>query len=130
VVYLVTHPLLGAHKIGIAGQQSRRLDHHRSLGWHVYRTMRFESGADAYRVEQAVLRWMREERRWAPHLAAGSGWTETVDAHFVSLEELWREIFRTRKRLIGVPLTVVPAATAAGCRAASNWGAAPSARRP
>ncbi len=74
VVYLVTHPLLNAHKIGVAGVDSRRLDHHRAQGWNLHCTVAFDTGAEAHRVEQAVLRWMRDDRGWPPFLASGSGW--------------------------------------------------------
>ena len=97
VVYLITHPLLGAHKIGIAGVKSKRLGHHRALGWQIHKTMAFEHGAEAHRVEQAVLRWMREDQGWPPHLDTGSGWTETVAVHLVSLKELEREVARAQR---------------------------------
>ena len=91
IVYLITHDLLGAHKIGIAGFESRRLEHHRSAGWRVYRTLDFLTGEHAFRVEQRVLAWMRGNG-WPAHLKTGSGWTETVDATVVTLDDMWTQV--------------------------------------
>lgn len=92
IVYLITHPLLDSHKIGIAGVESKRLPEHRRNGWEVFKILYFESGQDAYRVEQDVLNWMRSENAWPPSLSTGSGWTETVDAETVSLPTIWRQV--------------------------------------
>ncbi len=92
LVYVVTHPARGAHKVGIAAVDSDRLAVHRRSGWQVYRTLRFDRGEEAFRVEQGVLRWLRDELGLPPYLADGIGWTETVDADAVSLPDLWSKV--------------------------------------
>lgn len=92
VVYVVTHPIHGAHKVGIAAPDSDRLAVHRRNGWQVYRTLLFDRGEDAFKVEQAVLRWLRDDLGLPPFLAEGIGWTETVGAEAVSLPALWRMV--------------------------------------
>jgi len=46
-------------------------------------------GADAYRIEQAVLRWLRTEQHLPAYLGAGDGHSETVCADGISLGQLW-----------------------------------------
>ena len=106
IVYVLTHAALNAHKVGIAGvgrpgvkQPRRRLDIHRSAGWQEYRTLRFDVGADARFVEQAVLRWLRVDLGLMSYLSTGSGWTETVDADAVALPDLWAAVLRSSDRI-------------------------------
>lgn len=94
-VYLISHPALSAHKIGIAGMTSRRLDLHRGRGWQVYATLSFETGHDAFVVEQSVLSWIRNDLHLPPYLADCDGWTESVDAEAISLPQLWRQVLAT-----------------------------------
>lgn len=99
MIYVVSHPVLHAHKVGIAGVESTRLKQHRAMGWKVYKTAEFASGAMAHNVEQAVLRWMREENGWHPALSDGSGWTETVDADQVTASAMWRQVVKQTRLL-------------------------------
>jgi hypothetical protein len=50
-------------------------------------------------VEQAVLRWMKEENGWPPALSDGSGWTETVDADQVTASAMWRQVVKQTRLL-------------------------------
>lgn len=92
VVYVITHPTLGCHKIGIAGLHSDRIKQWRRQGWLTYRTRRFHVGADAYAVEQAVLRWLRTDQQLPRHLPVGDGSNETVDADSIDLITLWAQV--------------------------------------
>jgi len=94
IIYLVTHPELGVHKVGIAGQESIRLETHRRAGWKIHRTQSLESGAMAHRVEQSVLAWLRREKECPAVPGTGNGWTETVAASEISLQSLWKRISR------------------------------------
>ena len=91
-LYVLTDPVRGAHKVGVAGLDTTRLNLHSRRGWQVYRTLRFEGGEDAYQVEQAILRWWRDDLGLPPYLAECDGWTETVDAEAVHLPTLWRKV--------------------------------------
>ena len=55
--------------------------------------MHFPSGQQAYEVEAATLRWLRLELGLPPALTARDmpqmGFTETVYASDISLEDLW-----------------------------------------
>lgn len=88
-LYLITHPGLNCHKIGIAGRHSNRLALWGKQGWSCYRTRYFDVGGDAYQVEQAVLRWIRTELHLPAYLGVGDGRSETVCADGISLDELW-----------------------------------------
>ena len=93
ILYLITHTKWGIHKVGIAGRESLRLNHHRSQGWSVYKTRNFDTGGEAHRVEQAVITWMRDQG-WLPASYRGSGWTESVNAEAVSLKVLWQKVLK------------------------------------
>ena len=103
ILYLITHPLLIAHKIGIAGLGSIRLDYHRSKGWEIYKVIRLTSGAIAYAIEQSILDWFRKENGWEPVVYGLSGWTETVSADVVSLPKIWRKVGVLERSIISEP---------------------------
>ena len=98
VVYLVTHSELGAHKVGIAGVHSYRLSTWAKAGWERHGTVHFPVGEDAYKVEQAVLRWLRLGRGLPAYLPRSMhGWSETtVDAAEIDLAEVWTRILKAR----------------------------------
>jgi hypothetical protein len=98
IVYVVTHPELHAHKVGVAGVSSRRLDEHRAKGWRLYRAVEVASGAEALAIESAVIRWMRKDRGWPTALSEGSGHTETVAATLVSTRTIWKHVLHEIKR--------------------------------
>jgi hypothetical protein len=63
-VYIVFHLDLLAQKVGIAAHDRRRTDRlrqHERYGWVIHGTWEFAVGADAQKVETAVLRWWRNE---------------------------------------------------------------------
>ena len=80
LVYLITHPKLGAAKVGIADTSGLRLAQHRRAGWQVAAVFSVAAGRAAA-VEAAMLEGWR--RAGMPsYLAQGQmpqgGWTETV----------------------------------------------------
>lgn len=95
-VYVVTHPTWNVHKVGIAGVGARvqRLDTLRAAGWVIYKTLRFDRGADARAVETNVLRWFRGDLKAQPGLppSSGEGYSETISADVVSLPAIWRRV--------------------------------------
>ena len=79
-MYLITHPKLGAAKVGIADTSGLRLAQHRRAGWQVAAVFSVAAGRAAA-VEAAMLEGWR--RAGMPsYLAQGQmpqgGWTETV----------------------------------------------------
>jgi len=100
-IYLITSDKFGAHKIGIAGATTRRLQVHKREGWDVWKTLRFVRGEDAYIIEQELISWMREELNLPPYLSPElmpqGGWTETVEADEIELNEIWRKVLLLAK---------------------------------
>lgn len=100
-IYLITNSELGAHKIGISGEKSRRLRVHQKEGWAVWNTQIYETGEDAYRIEQGVLNWLRQDLEIPPYLSSDSmpqgGWSETVDATEIDLPAIWSKIMELSK---------------------------------
>lgn len=72
------------------------MDRHRKHGWAVYRERRFELAIDAFKVEQAIIRWWRTELYQPVYLTADDmpqgGWTETVSADALSLPDIWSKV--------------------------------------
>jgi recombinational DNA repair protein (RecF pathway) len=97
-IYLITHELYGAHKIGISGMHSKedRLKDHAKNGWTLYKKRTFESADQTYDIEQGVLLWLREERGLPPFLSLSEmpqrGWTETVDGSEIDLPTIWAKV--------------------------------------
>ncbi len=98
IVYLITHPKLGAHKIGVAGaaKHNERLKKHKSQGWTIYRHKEFKLGIQAFTVEGKVLHWLRYKKDLSPYLSIEqmpqAGWSETVDASEIDLETIWAKV--------------------------------------
>lgn len=112
LVYLVTHEGLNAHKIGISNIGTDRVENHRRQGWMVHAERRFEVTYDAYRVEQAVLRWWREDLALPVHLTADEvpqkGHTETVSADALSLPDVWAKVLELAAAQVATPVENVP----------------------
>jgi hypothetical protein len=96
LVYLVTHPRLGAHKIGVGAVSGARVNQWRGRGWKVFQTLHFSVGADAYAVEQSVLDWLHKDLGLRPFLQPRDceGWTETVDASAIDPSAIWARVER------------------------------------
>jgi hypothetical protein len=105
-IYLITHPSLGAHKIGIANSyKSREFDdrmyNHKKHGWETYKTKNFTKLRNAFLVEQKVIKWLRVEVGLPIYLSDNQmpqgGWTETVDASEIDLSTIWAKVEELRK---------------------------------
>jgi len=92
IIYLLTNTEWGAHKIGIAGVETGRLDYWKRYGWTVHNTLRLDRGDVAEAIEQEVLRWLEEEQGLSPYLDGANGWSETVDAAALDLSTIWAYI--------------------------------------
>jgi hypothetical protein len=102
-LYLITHNIFGAHKLGIGNHktQNNRIREHRKNGWDLYKTLDFSSGEQAFEVEQSVLHWIRNERKLDVFLSESQmpqrGFTETVDASEIRLVTLWNKVLEFSK---------------------------------
>ena len=96
ILYLISHPQMSAHKIGINNFDSGRLEKHLKNGWVVYKTMLFKGGLPAYEVEQSILDWLRNEcdlqMFLLPTQMPQGGHTETVDASEIDLVTIWEKV--------------------------------------
>ena len=107
VVYLITHPALNAHKVGIGNPSdlkgNDRIAKHKKYGWEVYRTWAFDDGKDAQKVEKETLRVIRKEMSLPIFLSPAempqAGHTETVDSDAITLLQLENLINRVIKRI-------------------------------
>ena len=96
VLYLITHPVLNAHKVGIGNPSdqkgSDRVQIHKKYGWRVHKIWEFDDGKNAQKVEKETLRVIRKEMGLPIFLSRvempQSGHTETVDADEISLSQL------------------------------------------
>jgi hypothetical protein len=106
IVYLITHEVYLAHKIGVAGagNQNERLKHHAKHGWKVYKQLEVGTGAEAFEIERKVISWLRYDRNLLPFLSSEqmpqAGWTETVDGAEIDLSIIWKmvEVFRKNRK--------------------------------
>ncbi|MFC8452160.1 hypothetical protein [Kitasatospora sp. NPDC057223] len=89
LVYVILSPDRATRKIGICGTNSSRIAVHRRHGWTEEFHIRVESGEEAFRIEQGVLRHIRKTLNVPARLGESEmpqgGWTETFDAEMVSI---------------------------------------------
>ncbi|MFE5587334.1 hypothetical protein [Kitasatospora sp. NPDC056531] len=101
LVYVLHNAELNAVKVGITNLGTTRLADHRRAGWKTTHTQSFETGVDAYDVEQAVLRRVRVGI--PPFVPAAQmrkgGATETADADLISADALWALVLQARDRI-------------------------------
>lgn len=95
VVYLVTHKVLGAVKVGVGSSSLRRISAHKKHGWTPVAVIPVP-GEAAKKIEKAVLRWWREDLGLPSYLGPEDmlqdGWTETAELDAVDLPETVRRI--------------------------------------
>jgi predicted GIY-YIG superfamily endonuclease len=102
-LYLVTHQILGAHKIGIANDGTRvnRIREHQKYGWDLFKSISFESGDEAFQIEQQVLSWLRQKKGLGIYLSKEQlpqgGYSETVDATEINLPIIWAKVLMLSK---------------------------------
>jgi hypothetical protein len=110
-VYLITHEVLGAHKVGIGNVQENirkdRLKGSRGFlinGWQIHRIWNTETGVKATEIETAVFRIIRRDLSLMPYLSKVEmpitrGESETVNADLISLLQLEKIINKVIKNL-------------------------------
>lgn len=105
IVYLITNPDLGAHKIGIAGaaKHNERIKKHLKQGWQVYKVKELRKGVDAFKIESKTLHWLRYKKKLSPFLSVDqmpqAGWSETVDSSQIDLQTIWAQVERISKSI-------------------------------
>lgn len=88
IVYLLSHPVHNAAKVGIANTFGDRLSQHRLQGWQTVAIERV-SGEIAIAIEKNILRWWRTDLGLPAYLGPlempHRGWTETVDLDAIDI---------------------------------------------
>jgi hypothetical protein len=96
IIYLITNSALSAHKVGISGENKKRLQQHRRENWETFKTLKLDTGEKAYKIEQEVLEWLKEVFGWTPYLTKSDmpqgGFTETIDASEIDLPTIWAKV--------------------------------------
>jgi hypothetical protein len=88
----------GAAKVGITnsfrrnGLPSRRIASYRKLGWSLVAFWETDTGTQARKVEQKILKWWRKDLDLQPAYEGRQGDTETVSLERVSLDEIRERI--------------------------------------
>lgn len=103
LVYLLVHPAHLSLKVGVAKLKPAQATNARvdllarRYGWHRYRELAVPTGREAFRIEQAILRWWRSDLGFPAHLGREEtdGHTETVSLEAVSAHVAWQRILTT-----------------------------------
>ena len=106
-VYLITHPDLNAHKVGIANiakrQKDDRLRRHQISGWVAFKVWNFNDGKVAEIIEKEVFKILNKDMEISQYLSKmqmpQGGETETIDADSITLLQLEKIIKKVIKRL-------------------------------
>jgi hypothetical protein len=97
----LTHLEFGALKVGVgnsqAGKKNDRIKRLQKFGWEVHKRWDFETGAEAFGIEQNVLNYLRKDLGLPIYLTLDlmkdtGGHTETIDADSITLLELEKNI--------------------------------------
>jgi len=90
IVYLLKDRK-GAIKVGITNTDpyspDGRIARHSKNGWKLVEIWRFANGEVAYQIEQAFIKWLREDLSLPAAYEGIDGWTETFDQKHVSIEK-------------------------------------------
>ena len=96
-LYLISHPVLEAHKVGIANSQTRikaddRIYKHEKEGWILVKKVDFASAGIARKFELKMLSWLRDDVNLPIFLKSSDmpqgGWTETFSAKLISISDV------------------------------------------
>ena len=104
-LYLMENQEFFAIKIGIGNLKTKinRIAEHQKNGWVLLKRVDFISGDIAYKVEQSVLNWARNDLGLLPCLTSKEmpqrGWTETLDSHSVDSNLIWKRVLQAISEL-------------------------------
>jgi len=92
IVYLLTHPIENAYKVGVAGVETGRIEMLTKLGWKVLRIVEVQKGSMAIRIEGNVLAKLVLLGAKIGHVPKTrmprGGHTETIDMNTISRSDL------------------------------------------
>jgi hypothetical protein len=103
-IYLISHPTLYAHKIGIGNVKKNmdRLGRFNSKGWETYKVWKFNTGREVIDLESRIFKHIRNELKLPIYLSydqmkSTGGHAETVGADSITLLELEKIIKKVIK---------------------------------
>jgi hypothetical protein len=97
-LYAMTHQALAAHKVGIANHKTRvnRIKEHQKYGWVLFKSIDFDTGDDAFQIEQQLLAWLRQKKGLGVFLSKEQlpqgGYSETIEAAEIDLPTIWAKV--------------------------------------
>ena len=98
-LYIIFNDELNAVKVGIGNPDSRpdRIKSFLKAGWYLFKKYDFSLGNDAWKIEVNVLRWLRKELKYPPHLTIEQmpktgGHSETVNADSVTVFQMQKKV--------------------------------------
>jgi hypothetical protein len=97
-LYLISNKELNAHKIGVSSfdASDNRVERHVKNGWEKFAILDLPNGDEAYELEGKILDWLRNDLMLpiylVPELMPQGGYTETVDATEIDVEEIWAKV--------------------------------------
>ena len=105
-IYLITNYKFYSHKIGMGNKKTNytdRLTKFNKQGWETYKVWNFETGEEAWRIEQAIFKVIRKDLKIPSHLSLEQmgkrlgGQSETMSADTITLLELEKIIKKVIK---------------------------------
>ena len=102
LLYLIEHREFRAFKFGIGSTGRARVRSHERQGWRVLHTLEFNTGQEALNVEQALKRWIRDEKKIPQYLGREEmpqrGETETLSSEAIEASEIWEQVLALLKQ--------------------------------
>jgi recombinational DNA repair protein (RecF pathway) len=106
-LYIVTHQVFGAHKVGIGNKvkakSNDRLYKHTQEGWEVVHVWDFQDGKMVAQMENRIFQILRNDLGIPQYLVKGQmrfgGQTETMDASLISIPALKKLVQKVIKEV-------------------------------
>lgn len=109
-LYIIFNDHLNSIKVGIGNPGSRpdRIKSFLKAGWHLFKKYDFSLGNDAWKIEVEVLRWLRKELKYPPHLTTEQmpktgGHSETVNADSITILQMQKKVEELIKGYRNIP---------------------------
>jgi len=106
IVYIISHYQMNSIKIGITNGDSKpdRLKQFQQYGWEIHQKYHFPKGIQAFKIEQKILNWIRNDLNLTQHLTIEQmpktgGQSETVSADSITILEIQKKVNKLIKGL-------------------------------
>jgi hypothetical protein len=106
IVYIISHYQMNSIKVGITNGDSKpdRLKQFQQYGWEIHQKYHFPKGIQAFKIEQKILNWIRNDLNLTQHLTIEQmpktgGQSETVSADSITILEIQKKVNKLIKGL-------------------------------